>query len=155
MAEHTQKILHNKKDEIRCTKCEKLVAKSLVHGNFEIKCTRCGTLNTMFGSMTRQVAITDADSKILYINKAAETASGYLIHEMIGKKPSDLWEGQLPTKFYDDLWKTIKKEKRVVRVYLVNKRKSGELYDFDVTVSPVLDIAGDVIFYVGIENAKN
>ena len=35
------------KDSLRCVKCSKLLAKNFTHGEFEIKCPRCGTLNAV------------------------------------------------------------------------------------------------------------
>ena len=44
MSEDTPKIID---DQVRCTKCSKLVAKILPSGHFEIKCLRCETLNEL------------------------------------------------------------------------------------------------------------
>lgn len=46
MSESIQ-IIDGGDDEVRCTKCSKLVAKVLPLGHFEVKCLRCGTLNEL------------------------------------------------------------------------------------------------------------
>lgn len=45
MSENVPKVSSN--DQIRCVKCQKLVAKILFSGHFEIKCLRCETLNEL------------------------------------------------------------------------------------------------------------
>jgi len=152
MSEELNKINLNA-PEIRCSKCQKLLAKWKEghHGNFEIKCPRCGVLNTILEHMISQVIVTDPEGVILYINKAAEIATGYFAHEAIGKKIGDLWGKQMPEAFYKELWDTIKGEKKTFTGTIKNRRKSGELYDVELVVSPILDHQGGVIFYIGIE----
>lgn len=157
MSEETQnsqtQVQHNLEDEIRCMKCGKLIAKTMAHGHFEVKCPRCGTLNAVFEQMIEQVIVTDPEGKILYINKAAELATGYGSAEAIGKRPSDLWGGEMPGEFYAEMWRTIKDEKKSFQAGMVNKHKNGTLYDLELIISPILDTDGNVMFYVGIEVA--
>ncbi len=96
------------------------------------------------------IIITDSDARILYANKAAEKTTGYLIGEMIGKTPS-LWGKEMPLEFYQKMWKTIKTDKKVFNEEITNKRKNGEKYDAEVSISPILDKAGNLVFFVGIE----
>ncbi len=139
----------HKKTEFRCQKCKKLLAMR-EHGNFEVKCLRCGTLNYFFEHMNEQVIITDPDGVILYTNGVVEKITGYSVDEIIGKRPS-LWGNQMPREFYRVMWHTIKVEKREVKVTLRNKRKDGTFYNADLRISPVLDTRGNVRFFVGIE----
>ena len=139
------------KDHFRCAKCGKLLAKNLTNGGFEIKCLRCGNLNITFDQMIEQVTITDPDGKILYINKAAENATGYFQHEVVGRKPSEFWGKQMPEIFYEKMWRFIKEEKGTFKTRLLNKRKTGEFYEVDFAISPILDVKKNIIFYVGIE----
>lgn len=96
------------------------------------------------------IIITDPDGKILYANKAAQELTGYSHQEMLGQRPS-LWGQQMPKEFYDEMWKTIRTDKKLFRAELVNRRKSGETYDAEVRIVPILDDRGEVIFFVGIE----
>ena len=34
---------------------------------------------------------------------------------------------------------------------MTNKKKSGELYNLELIISPILDTKGDILFFVGIE----
>lgn len=92
------------------------------------------------------IVITDANTKIIYANKAAEKLTGYTLQEMLGQTPR-LWmaEGAV-----DNITKTAVQSKETFHAEVMNKRKNGELYVTEATVSPVLDEKGNVKFYVGI-----
>jgi|GEM_PF-1134744 len=96
------------------------------------------------------IIITDHNGKILYANKAVETITGFSLKEVIGNNPS-LWGKQMPREFYENLWKTIKEEKVTFIGELKNKRKNGEIYIAEASISPILNNNGSVIFFVGIE----
>lgn len=96
------------------------------------------------------MVITDADGVILHANHAAEVLTGYTKKEMLGLRPS-LWGRQMPKAFYETLWQTIKTEKQGYAGELTNKRKDGTSYLASIRVSPILDDAGEVKFFVGIE----
>jgi PAS domain S-box-containing protein len=96
------------------------------------------------------IVITDADAKIIYANKAAETTTGYSRQEIIGNRPS-LWGKQMEGEFYERMWKTIKFDKKTFHGEIKNKRKNGERYFADIHVSPILDSQGNVKFFIGIE----
>lgn len=140
--------------EIRCKKCDKLVAKITSPNHYEIKCTRCGTLNLVFEEMPEQVIITDGEGKIVYINKTVESVTGYSIQESIGKKPSELWGGSMDSAFYAQMWKQMLSDKKSINFSMTNKRKTGEMYNVDLIVSPIVDNTGKIIYFVGIEMIK-
>lgn len=96
------------------------------------------------------VILTDSNGVILYANKAAEILTGYSAEEMVGNRPS-LWGNRMPDVFYKAMWKTIKKDKKHFIGELINRRKNGQSYDVELRISPVLDEAGDVKYFVGVE----
>jgi PAS domain S-box-containing protein len=142
------------KKDIRCKKCNKLVAKSINSTCFELKCSRCGTLNVVFEEMLEQVIITDADGKIVYMNRAVEFVTGYDIKESIGRKPSELWGGEMEKEFYENMWKIMLEDKKSINFNVVNRKKSGELYEVELIVSPIVDNSGKIIYLVGVEMLK-
>lgn len=105
------------KREIRCKKCNKLVAKMVKPHCYELKCSRCGTLNFVFGEMLEQVIITDSEGRIVYMNKAVEDATGFSIIESIGKKPSQLWGGEMDLEFYQNMWKVMLEDKKSINFF--------------------------------------
>ena len=69
--------------------------------------------------------ITDLNGKMIYVNKAFETASGYKKEELIGKNPRVFGSGKHSDKFWDKMWDTISSGKVWVGE-VENLRKSGE-----------------------------
>lgn len=96
------------------------------------------------------IIITDPDAKILYANKGVSKITGYSKEELIGSTPA-LWGGQMPKAFYENMWRTIKVEKKSFVGELTNKRKDGQLYEAEFSVSPILNDAGEIIYFVGVE----
>lgn len=103
------------------------------------------------------VIFADPDGYILYVNASAEKLTGYTRKEMIGKRPS-LWGGQMPMRFYEEMWNTIKKKKQTFHGEIRNRRKNGKFYTAEVWVKPVVE-RGKLKGFVGVErdvtNEKN
>lgn len=97
-----------------------------------------------------QIILTDRDGVIIYVNKGTENFTGYSREEIIGQK-SSLWGEQMPKEFYEEMWKTIREDKKPFTAEVVNRRKSGELYDAELDISPVLDDVGEVRYFIGVE----
>ena len=99
------------------------------------------------------IIITDPNGIILYANKAVKTITGFSTTEVIGKKAGnkELWGGLMDQSFYEDLWKTIKINKKVFIGEMNNKRKNGQKYIVLASISPVLNKKKELVFFVGIE----
>lgn len=139
--------------EHRCNKCNKLLGiENLYLPTFDIKCNRCGHLNSVLKDYSRQVIITDKNGHILYINPEVERATGYSAKEIIGQTPA-IWGNQMTPEFYNEMWYQIKDEKRAYVVKVTNRRKDGTLYDVILRISPILDDKGEVEFFIGMETA--
>ena len=137
-------------DGFRCFECQKLLAKASDYsGAYEIKCVRCGTINSIFKGFTDQVVVTDPDGVIIYANSIIESITGYSLNEILGNKPS-LWGGQMSKKFYEDMWHRIKIEKMPLQVVITNKKKDGTLYDVKLNISPVFGFNNEIKMFVGI-----
>lgn len=98
-----------------------------------------------------RIAITDIDGVVLYANGATEKNTGYKPEETIGKKEGVLWKKPMPLEYYQNLWNTIKVQKKVFIGEIENKRRSGDMYTALISISPILNTKGDVEFFVGIE----
>ena len=97
------------------------------------------------------VVITNPDGRIIYGNAAAENHTGFMISDMIGKKPGELWGGKMPRDFYKLMWHAIAEDKIPFTDNMRNCRKDGEPYWQEVHILPVLDSKGDVQCYLGVE----
>ncbi|MCX6793096.1 MAG: ATP-binding protein [Candidatus Falkowbacteria bacterium] len=98
-----------------------------------------------------QVVITDIDGIVLYGNKMVEKITGYTVAESIGKKAGSLWHLPMTEAYYKKFWDIIKNKKQNFNGEIKNRRKNGEEYIAAISVSPVLDKAGQILFFVGLE----
>ncbi len=99
------------------------------------------------------IVITDKNGICLYVNDAAESMTGFSKEELIGRKlgTKNNWGGSMEKEFYDNLWRTIKEEKKSFLGEIKNRRKNGEEYDVELRITPILDNNDEVVFFVGIE----
>lgn len=139
--------------QIRCIKCKKLLARPNADTQgIEIKCRRCGTLNTFLEDSEHQIIITDTQGRVLFANDAVIRETQYQIEEIIGNTPA-LWGKQMSKSFYENMWHQLLTDKKTFVDTIVNKRKNGETYSVHMRVSPILNAAGEVEFFVAIETS--
>lgn len=98
---------------------------------------------------SEMVLITDPQGKIEYANPAAEEITGYKPEELLGENPRILKSGYHDKEFYRDIWDVITSG-RVWRGEVVNRRKMGDLYHQELTISPVFDDTNALTHYVSI-----
>lgn len=147
--DETQQVLA--KREHRCDKCKKLLAIEHLHlPLLEIKCVRCGYINDVLKDYNRQIIITDKNGTILYVNEEVEKATGYASKELLGKTPA-IWGNQMPRDFYKKMWHKILISKTAIVVKVKNKHKDGSYYEAIMRISPILDVHGEVEFFIGME----
>lgn len=97
------------------------------------------------------VVVTDREGVIEYVNPAFERVSGYSSAEAVGKKPNILKSGKHPREIYKGLWDTITAGD-VWHGELINRKKNGELYYEEVTISPIKDGSGKITNFVSMKN---
>ena len=95
------------------------------------------------------VVITDRQGTIEYVNPAFEATTGYSPEEAIGKTPRILRSALHDREFYSRLWDQIL-EGETFRGTLVNRKKSGELYWTQQTITPIKDSAGAITHFVSV-----
>ena len=89
------------------------------------------------------VVITDREGIVQYANSAVEAITGYSVREIVGKKPN-LWKSGLhEEQFFQKLWSTILSGKPF-RAVFINRKKSGELFYLDQTITPIKDNEGKI-----------
>jgi PAS domain S-box-containing protein len=96
------------------------------------------------------VIITDKDGVIEYINPAFEKVTGYTKEETVGKTPRIIKSGRHDQRFYELLWQTIISGK-VFRDTLINKKKNGELYYAEKTITPIRDAEANITHFVSTD----
>lgn len=105
------------------------------------------TLSSALAQTADMVMITDALGTIEYVNPAFEQATGYRGQDLIGGPSNFNNSGRHDKLFFKHLWDIISAG-QTYRGILVNKRKDGELYWEEKTITPVLDEAGKISHYV-------
>lgn len=96
------------------------------------------------------IVITDTTGKILYANPAFERSTGYSIAEALGENPRILKSGQHGGEFYREMWQTLAVGK-VWSGHITNRRKDGALYNESVSITPIKDLHGNIVNYVGVK----
>lgn len=93
------------------------------------------------------VVITDREGTIQYVNSAFEKESGYSRNEALGKMPRIVKSDMHAPQFYEELWKAILSGKAFSAVF-INKKKNGELFYEQKTITPLKDAKGNITHFV-------
>ncbi len=93
------------------------------------------------------VVVTDRQGVIEYVNPAFDTLTGYSSDEACGQTMRILKSGDQGPEFYQAMWKTILAG-NVYRGILVNRKKNGDLYYVEESISPVRDTQGEITHFI-------
>ncbi len=97
------------------------------------------------------IEITDAETRLLYVNSAFERITGYTRQEVIGQTSAQLFrESQHEDDLYDEITQTIRSGEVWQGTYL-GRRKNGLLYPQEATIFPIHNKAGQITNYVAIK----
>jgi len=103
----------------------------------------------VFESTADGVIVTDAQAKIIAVNKAFCEITGYSEEEARGQNPSFRRSERQDEKFYREMWRSIERNGRW-QGEIWNRRKTGEVYPEWMTISVVRDAAGNITNYVAV-----
>ncbi|MFN3610636.1 EAL domain-containing protein [Tepidimonas sp.] len=96
------------------------------------------------------VLITDALGRIVRVNRAFQTITGYGANEALGRTPGELLHsGRHDAAFYRTMWQALA-EHGHWEGEIWNRRKDGAVYPEWLTISAVTDAVGKVRHYVAI-----
>ena len=95
------------------------------------------------------VVITDSGGAITYVNAAFEQTTGYSREEAIGKTPRILKSGEHAPGFYRALWARLL-DGRPFQGTLRNRKKNGDLYWVEQTITPIVGDAGEITNFVSV-----
>ena len=96
------------------------------------------------------IIITDSRATILWANEAAVRNYGYARSELMGRNQRMLSSGHHDESFYAELWQTISAGRPWCGT-IQNRKKTGELLQEQMTITPVTDSAGVVEHYIAIK----
>ena len=93
------------------------------------------------------VVVTDREGVIEYVNPAFESLTGFKSEAACGTTPRILKSGEQGPEIYQEMWRTVMGGK-VFRGILVNRKKNGELYYVEESISPVRDGPGQITHFI-------
>ena len=96
------------------------------------------------------VVITDPKGTIEYVNKKFTSITGYSMEEAIGQNPRILKSGRQTKEFYEQLWTTILSGNEW-HGELYNKKKNGEIFLEQASISPIMDEHGNISNFVAVK----
>lgn len=103
----------------------------------------------VFADSTQGIMITDADKKIIRVNKALTKITGYEPEEIIGQKPDILKSGKQPAAFYQQMWQAINYTGSW-QGEIWNQNKDGHIYPEWLSVLVLKNEKEQVTNYIGI-----
>lgn len=93
------------------------------------------------------VIITGKDGLIEYVNPAFEAVTGYSYAEVKGRSSNIIKSSKHDREFYAKLWNTILRGE-VFQDVIINRKKSGEIYYEEKTITPLKDAKGDITHFI-------
>lgn len=97
------------------------------------------------------IIVTDVKGNIVFTNPAFTRNTGYSAEEVLGKNPRILKSLETPRAVHQNLWNTILAGD-VWQGELHNKKKNGESYWEQATISPVKNAEGAITHFVAIKD---
>ena len=98
-----------------------------------------------------RITVTDNRARIIEVNEAFATNTGYTRQEVIGRNPNMLQSGRQTPEFYKQMWQTLKST-GTWQGEIWNRRKNGEFFAELTTINAIRNRNGAVENYVSISS---
>lgn len=95
------------------------------------------------------ISTTDVKGNITDINDNFLAVAGFSREELLGKKHNIFNSGYHSIKFYSELWHQIS-QGYIWQGRICNRKKNGELFWLDATISPVKNLLGKIEGFIGL-----
>ena len=106
-------------------------------------------LARVFENTVEGIMVTNVDGVIEMVNDAFMAITGYRRDQAIGKKPSMLSSGRHDLRYYEQMWRELKKQGHW-QGEIWNRRCNGEAYPEWLNITGIQDQQGNVTHYVGV-----
>lgn len=97
------------------------------------------------------VSKANVHGEITYINDNFCHVSGYRKSELLGQSHNIVKHPSVPDSFFSSMWKTLSQGK-TWRGVIKNRKKNGETYYVDSTITPIKNSSGEIVEYIAIRN---
>ena len=105
--------------------------------------------SAMFEHTVDGIIITDAENRIVNVNRAFTAITGYSKEEVLGKDPKLLGSTSHDKNFYTQMWEQLKND-GYWQGEIKNRRKDSELFIEWLSINSIKNQKGEVENYVGI-----
>ncbi|MBF0448495.1 MAG: EAL domain-containing protein [Magnetococcales bacterium] len=139
-----QRVLERTEDLSEIT--QQLQAEVIEHKKAE---SRLRLAAKVFENASEAILITDADARIINVNSAYTTISGFEREDVIGQNPSIGKSGRHDDDFYSALWRKLQAD-GMWQGEIWDRRKNGEIYPKWLTINVVCNEKDVITNYVGI-----
>ncbi len=99
---------------------------------------------------SESILITDPAGTILYANPSSLRTSGFDLDELVGENPRILQSELHDHTFFQVMWAHLVGG-QPWHGTMINRRKSGDLFEEDATISPIHDGEGRLMAYVAVK----
>jgi diguanylate cyclase (GGDEF)-like protein/PAS domain S-box-containing protein len=100
----------------------------------------------IFDNANEGIVITDATAKILAVNNAFSTITGYELAEVIGQNPRMLQSKRHNSFFYEQMWQSLT-EKGAWEGEIWNKKKDGSLFPEWLTINAIRNERKEIVYF--------
>jgi len=114
--------------------------------------SRARMLAEAVATSSQLVLVTDRDERITWCNQAFVKVSGWTLEEVVGSKPGALLQrGTVPDAAREHMRRRLQARQAFAGMRLQNFSKGGQVYWVDLEVRPMLDDAGELEGFVGVQ----
>jgi diguanylate cyclase (GGDEF)-like protein/PAS domain S-box-containing protein len=103
----------------------------------------------VFETVSEAVMICDKDNKIIAVNEAFTTITGYSKNDVIGRNPGLLNSGRHGADFYDEIWNKLKSD-GTWQGEMWDRKKNGEIFACWLSVATITNSQNEVDQYISI-----
>ena len=104
----------------------------------------------VFDSSSEAIVVTDADNRIVSVNRAFERVTGYSADEVLGRDPSTFKSGRHDASFYQSMWQSLHDNDHW-QGEIWDRRKDGSIYPKLVCIDVMREPgSGNIVNYVAV-----
>jgi PAS domain S-box-containing protein len=108
-------------------------------------------LSEAVNQSANSIIITNPKGEVEFVNHNFEEKTGYTQEEVVGKNIRLIKASEQDKETYRLMWETVTKGEKWKGEFC-NRKKNGELFWDESTITPILDNQGNIIHYLAINN---